>query len=325
MQMRKRIYANLLAAALTFSLGFGCMSAFAGETEAVSVAQTETEAATASAAADETEAEGSTEKPLLEPESVTGDTALSAQFPLIEQQVEQQLATLSQLSTEDLENMITSYNRQINLSVRDIANSMKDASTLTSHDDATMATVKMLRNWYSNKDSCGQFEGVNKYTADMKDNVLTLDLDVKYSEAAKNDAAIDVVFTYDLGRNVTLLTWEVKDSFSAQIGKAGMNTLIGLGTVFVVLLFLTFIISQIHWIPDILNGKKKEQKAAASAPAPAPAPAAPVVEEPVEEETDDLELIAVISAAIAASEHAPADGFVVRSIRRRGRKSNWRA
>ena len=58
-----------------------------------------------------------------------------------------------------------------------------------------------------------------------------------------------------------------------------------------------------------------------AAPAPAPAP----VEEAPVEETDDLELIAVISAAIAASEQAPADGFVVRSIRRRGRKSNWRA
>ncbi len=322
--MRKRIYANLLAAVLTFSLGLGCMSAFAGETEAVAVMQTETEAASAAATADETEAEGSTEVPLKEPESMTGDTTLSAQFPLIEQQVEQQLAALSQMSTEDLEKMITSYNRQINLSVREIANSMKDSSTLTSDDDTTMAMVKMLRNWYSNKDSCGQYEGVNSYTVDVTDNVMTMKLDVAYAEAKKNDATIDVTFVYDLARNITLLTWEVKDSFSASIGKAGMNTLIGLGTVFVVLLFLTFIISQIHWIPDLLNGKKKEQKAAASATAPAPVPAAPVVEE-VEEETDDLELIAVISAAIAASEHAPADGFVVRSIRRRGRKSNWRA
>lgn len=42
----------------------------------------------------------------------------------------------------------------------------------------------------------------------------------------------------------------------------------------------------------------------------------PVVEETVEE-TDDLELIAVISAAIAAAEGTSTDGFVVRSIRRR--------
>ena len=144
-----------------------------------------------------------------------------------------------------------------------------------------------------------------------------------YAMAEQNDSRITVDFTYDLARNVTLLSWEVKDSFSANVGKAGMNTLIGLGTVFVVLLFLTFIISQIHWIPDLLGRKKEVKSAAPSEPAPA-AVSAPAVEE-VLEETDDLELIAVISAAIAASEQAPADGFVVRSIRKRGRKSNWRA
>ena len=319
--MRKRIYAALLTAVLTLSLSSGCMMAFASETEADSTLQTESEAV--QAAASETEAE--TEAHLLEPESVTGDTALEAQYPTIEAQVEQQLATLSRLSASDLEDMITSYNRQINLSVRDIANSMKDSSTLTSMDDSTMAMVKMLRNWYSNMDSCGEFKGVKSYTADMTDQILTMDLKADYALAEKNDSEITVVFTYDLARNVTLLTWDVKDSFSANVGKAGMNTLIGLGTVFVVLLFLTFIISQIHWIPDLLAGKKKEEKASAPAEAsPAPAPAA--VEEVIPaDETDDLELIAVISAAIAASEQAPADGFVVRSIRRRSRKSNWRA
>ena len=322
MQMRKRFFAAWLAASLTLSVSIGCMTAFASQTEADGTQTTEAEAALASSAADETEAE--TEADLLEPESVTGESSLEAQYPSIEKQVEQQLATLSKLSVSELENMITSYNRQINLSVRDIANSMKDSSTLTKTDDATMAMVKMLRNWYSSMDSCGEFKGVNSYTADMTDQVLTLNLDCDYAMAEVNDSKITVTFTYDLAKNVTLLSWDVKDSFSANVGKAGMNTLIGLGTVFVVLLFLTFIIGQIHWIPDLLAGKKKEEKEAPvvkAAPAPAPAP----VEEAPVEETDDLELIAVISAAIAASEQAPADGFVVRSIRRRGRKSNWRA
>ena len=56
---------------------------------------------------------------------------------------------------------------------------------------------------------------------------------------------------------------------------------------------------------------------ATETPAPAAAPA-PVVEEVVTvDETDDLELIAVITAAIAAQEGTSTDGFVVRSIRRR--------
>ena len=320
--MRKRIYAALLAGVLTLSLSSGCLTAFAAQTEAGSTQLTEAESIQTAPAADgETESE--TQAELLKPESVTGDTALESQYPTIEAQVEQQLATLSRLSVDELERMINTYNRQINLSVLDISNSMKDSSELNEVDDTTMAMVKMLRNWYSNMDSCGEFIKVNSYTADMTDQILTMKLDVDYAKAEENDSVITTTFTYDLSRNVTLLSWDVKDSFSANVGRAGMNTLIGLGTVFVVLLFLTFIISQIHWIPDIANRKKKKEEDSAPAVS-APAPAPVVVEEEIPE-TDDLELIAVISAAIAASEHAPADGFVVRSIRRRSRKSNWKA
>ena len=43
-----------------------------------------------------------------------------------------------------------------------------------------------------------------------------------------------------------------------------------------------------------------------------------------DEEEDDCELVAVITAAIAASEGTAADGLVVRSIRKVGRQNNWK-
>ena len=52
--------------------------------------------------------------------------------------------------------------------------------------------------------------------------------------------------------------------------------------------------------------------------APVAAPA-PVAEEDL---TDDLELVAVITAAIAASENTSSDGFLVRSIKK-ANKRNW--
>ena len=323
--MRKKIYAILLATALAGSLASGCMTAFASETEAA-VSATEAEEALQ---ANETEAETEAKPAGLEPKETTGEPGWEAQYPTIEAQVEQQLTTLSAMSAEQIEQLITNYNREINLGVRDIANSMKDSSTLQPIDDVTMATVKMLRNWYSMMDSCGEFQGVEEYTADNTGNVITLNLLTKYAQAVKDNATVNVKFTYDMNQNVTLMSWELTDSFKTSIKRAGLNTVIGIGTVFIVLLFLSFIIGQIHWVPDILEGRKKSEEAArAAAPAPAPAPA-PVIQEVVEEaapeETDDLELVAVITAAIAASEQAPADGFVVRSIRRRGRKSNWRA
>jgi sodium pump decarboxylase gamma subunit len=303
------------------------MTVFASETGAVT-GGTEAEGSEALQASEtEAETEAETQPAGLEPKETTGDPGWEAQYPALEAQVEQQLTTLSAMGTEQLEQLITTYNKEINLGVRDIANSMKDSSALTDQDDTTMATVKMLRNWYSMKDSCGEFQGVEEYTADMTDNVITLDLVAKYAQALKDNATVNVKFTYDLNRNVSLMRWDLTDSFQTSIKRAALNTVIGLGTVFIVLMFLAFVIGQIHWVPDILDGKKKSKEAAEAAArtaAPAPAPAVQEVEEAAEE-TDDLELVAVITAAIAASEQAPADGFVVRSIRRRGRKSNWRA
>ena len=61
-----------------------------------------------------------------------------------------------------------------------------------------------------------------------------------------------------------------------------------------------------------------EEVVGGAAPAPV---AAPVAEPVVEDVTDDDELVAVIAAAIAASEgKTSTDGFVVRSIRKINRR-----
>lgn len=98
-----------------------------------------------------------------------------------------------------------------------------------------------------------------------------------------------------------------------KMAKAAMNTLMGMGTVFLVLIFISLLIGCFKYINAF--EKKMKDKAAAAVPAPAaPAPvAAPVVEE---ELVDDLELVAVITAAIAAATGSSADGLVVRSIKR---------
>ena len=106
--------------------------------------------------------------------------------------------------------------------------------------------------------------------------------------------------------------------------KAGLNTLLGMGTVFAVLMFMSLIISLIKYIPALLERpKKKETKMEApEIPAARTAPEPEPVMETAPE--DDTELVAVIAAAIAASEGTTPDGFVVRSIKRR--KSNkWNA
>lgn len=102
-----------------------------------------------------------------------------------------------------------------------------------------------------------------------------------------------------------------------------LNTLLGMGSVFAVLILIAFIISCMSIIPKIMGGKSSQPvQAPVKAPA-APAPVKQSVAPAAEELVDDFELVAVITAAIAASENTSTDGFVVRSIKRADSKKRW--
>jgi sodium pump decarboxylase gamma subunit len=135
----------------------------------------------------------------------------------------------------------------------------------------------------------------------------------------------DIVLNFDDEEHMTDMSVNIKYTIGQILEKAGMNTLIGMGTVFLVLIFIAFIISLFRFIPAIeakFKGNAKEAKVEAPAK-PAPAPAAPVAEAPAKSEMDQSQLIAVITAAIAASEGTSTDGFIVRSIKRR-KNNNWK-
>lgn len=116
---------------------------------------------------------------------------------------------------------------------------------------------------------------------------------------------------------VTFGKFDPKYSLSELMAGAAANTVIGMGIVFAVLLLMVFIIDCFKYIPAIQEKftKKNETEKAAE-----PVVVTPVEEvvEAVEEENlvDDLELVAVIMAAIAAMENTSTDGLVVRSIKR---------
>jgi len=110
--------------------------------------------------------------------------------------------------------------------------------------------------------------------------------------------------------------------------KAGLNTLMGMGIVFIVLIFISFIIYLMGFIPKMFSGEKKakKEKKVEEKPVSGIDNAVNAIAENEEAElTDDLELVAVITAAIMASlgEEAPEDGLVVRSIKKRNTK-NWK-
>ncbi|EKC45177.1 Sodium ion-translocating decarboxylase, partial [human gut metagenome] len=90
------------------------------------------------------------------------------------------------------------------------------------------------------------------------------------------------------------------------------NTLMGMGTVFLVLIFISLLISCFKFIPQIMDKLSKKSSVVEK-----PEVVEEISETVTANEEDDSELIAVIAAAIAASEQTSTDSFVVRSIRRR--------
>lgn len=107
------------------------------------------------------------------------------------------------------------------------------------------------------------------------------------------------------------------------ISDAGINTVICLAVVFTVLIFISFLISLFKYIPKLEAAlSKKDKKTELAENAVVNTVSQIEVKEEEEELSDDLELVAVITAAIAASAGTSTDGFVVRSIRR-SNHSKW--
>jgi sodium pump decarboxylase gamma subunit len=126
---------------------------------------------------------------------------------------------------------------------------------------------------------------------------------------------IVVKLVYDSSDGSVDVTFSAEGSSSLGLGeifkKAGMNTLLGMGTVFIMLILISILI----WLLGYVVGKIQQPTPEKAAFVPA-APAAPAVSEEAAAGTDNQELAAVIAAAIAASTGTSTDSFVVRSIRR---------
>ena len=167
--------------------------------------------------------------------------------------------------------------------------------------------LSIIGAWEAGEAECGQYLSHGDYEVEVKSDSVVISTLAQYEE---REATIS--FTFNEKSFMESMDVSAKFTMSEILVKAGLNTLLGMGTVFAVLIFLALLIDAMKYIPVILDKFTKKSAPAVEAPK-----AAPVVEEAVVDETDDLELVAVITAAIAASEGTSTDGFVVRSIRRR--------
>ncbi len=116
----------------------------------------------------------------------------------------------------------------------------------------------------------------------------------------------------DVDAGPTAVNIEPVYSKAEIMRKAALNTVMGILIVFCMLIIMSGVIKCFEIIPK-LEKKAKDKKEGVKATEVV----TPVAASPVKDETDDLQLVAVIAAAIAASTGASTDSFVVRSIKKR--------
>lgn len=179
------------------------------------------------------------------------------------------------------------------------------------------AVLEQYTSWQELKDQIGAYEEESEVRITEEEGTIVVTLVEKYT-----NSDIHFVITFDEAlaeedpmNAILSIEAMLPQAGSGEAGmlKAGMNTLMGMGIVFLVLIFISVIIWLLKFVPALFERK---QDTPVEIPVSAPVAVANVVQ------TENTELIAVITAAIEAlraEEHDDTEnhGFVVRSIRRR--------
>ncbi|MEG0962929.1 MAG: OadG family protein [Lachnospiraceae bacterium] len=163
--------------------------------------------------------------------------------------------------------------------------------------------VNLVTRWEEARTDVGDFAGMGEFKITKSGKTLTCEQEIKYEQRP-------VILTYVYNAKSMELedvTVDQVKTLGEKMENAALNTLLGMGTVFAVLILISLIISCFRIFP-YLEKKKQAKNVAEVETAPVTA---------ILEQQDDLELAAVIAAAVAASTGTSTEDFVVRSIKRR--------
>ena len=128
---------------------------------------------------------------------------------------------------------------------------------MSSGDDFTTSA---MQSWQTSKDELGAKKDSNgETTVTFKDDQYTVTVPLKFEKADAN-----FVYVFDSQGTPTSMSVDVQYGMGKTLQRAGLNTLMGIGTVFVMLILLSLLISLFRFIPNP-EAKKKAQAAAAPA------------------------------------------------------------
>ena len=186
------------------------------------------------------------------------------------------------------------------------------AQIAAAEDNKDVITYNGLTNYKNDLDRLGKFVSVDNAVATKTAKGYSIEIDSTFE---KRKLKLTLGINEKTGAT-TEMTFEPAYTFSEEMADAAGNLAVGMGTVFVVLIFIAWIISLFKYV-NVFTSKKEA--------APKAAPAAPKAT------AQDDQIQAVIAAAIAAYEADTAttgngfvagptlnNGLVVRPIRRHG-------
>ncbi len=225
---------------------------------------------------------------------------------------------LSQSDREALENFADqSIQTIVGMSEAEMEEYIHPSSILSIPSTSAVSSVQ---SWMEVKEELGDFVSVEDHEITVEDDTITVVSDCNF---ANGTGSVTTTISRDDLSMEGMVFSTGEQTLGEKMKEAALNTLMGVGVVFVMLLFLCLVFAQIKHVNKLAALFEKKEPFAenvASVDAPAAAVAAPVttgVSAAAADPMKDGALVAVIAAAIAAAEGTSVDGFVVRSIKKR--------
>ena len=159
---------------------------------------------------------------------------------LLVQQADAMISNFSQMSEEDMETFKDMSDLQLNLTLMQSGFKMEADNFVT-----------MIDAWNSGVEECGAYVSHEDFEVEESAKSIMLVAEAKYE-----DRNAEITFEFTKDEEMKSFTAAAKYSMGEIMKKAGLNTLLGMGTVFAVLIFISFIISLFGLI-----GKNEERKA----------------------------------------------------------------
>lgn len=174
----------------------------------------------------------------------------------------------------------------------------------------------ILKAWSSAKEDFGKFRSKNQFEISRSNQGIEAKTEAEFEN---RDATLTLIFDDD--GYVKDLNVNGHYSYGEIAEKAGMNTLLGMGTVFIMLIFISFVIYLFNFLPGGEKSRaRKAKKLSKKNQNEFESENVITNQSNSDSSEDDSQLIAVITAAIAASTNKSGDSFVVRSIKRKANK-----